>query len=146
MANYNQVNQELEALKSKFMLLDTDEERAAFRSEVREFVNSKDDEERQLVSEAFIKGANEACIRTDKLIDKVLRNNLDGIYESVSWSYIARTYFNKSRAWLSQRINGLMIHGKEAQFTHEEKQTLLQALRDISGRIERTAQVIERTL
>ena len=112
MANYDQLNQELETLKSKFMLLDTDE----------------------------------ACARADKLIDNVLRNKLDGIYESISWSYIARTYFNKSRAWLSQRINGLMIHGKEVQFTYEEKQTLLQALRDIGKKIERTAQVIEQTL
>ena len=130
MANYDQLNQELETLKSKFMLLDTDEERKAFRSEVT----------------AFIAGANDACARADKLIDNVLRNKLDGIYESISWSYIARTYFNKSRAWLSQRINGLMIHGKEVQFTYEEKQTLLQALRDIGKRIERTAQVIEQTL
>ena len=140
MANYDQLNQELETLKSKFMLLDTDEERKAFRSEVTAFI------EKQLVNEAFIAGANDACARADKLIDNVLRNKLDGIYESISWSYIARTYFNKSRAWLSQRINGLMIHGKEVQFTYEEKQTLLQALRDIGKRIERTAQVIEQTL
>lgn len=146
MTNYEQVNKELEALKQKFMLLDTDEEREAFHSEVKAFVDSKNDEEKQLVSKAFINGAIEASERADKLIDDVLRKKLNGIYESISWSYIARTYFNKSRAWLSQRINGLMIHGKEAQFTHEEKQTLLQALRDISGRIEHTAQVIERTL
>lgn len=146
MRKYDQVNQEMEALKSRFMLLNTDEEREAFRADVKAFVNSKSDEEKQLVSEAFINGANEACARADKLIDDVLRNKLDGIYETISWSYIARTYFNKSRAWLSQRINGLMIHGKEVQFTHEEKQTLLQALRDISGKIERTARVIEQTL
>lgn len=146
MANYEQVNQELEALKNNFLLLDTDEERELFRSEVKAFVNSKSNEEKQLISEAFINGANDACVRADKLIDDLLRNKLDGIYESISWSYIARTYFNKSRAWLSQRINGLLIHGKEAQFTHDEKQTLLQALRDISGKIERTAQVIEQTL
>lgn len=143
---YDQLNQELETLKSKFMLLDTDEERKAFRSEVTAFIDSKSDEEKQLVNEAFIAGANDACARADKLIDNVLRNKLDGIYESISWSYIARTYFNKSRAWLSQRINGLMIHGKEVQFTYEEKQTLLQALRDIGKKIERTAQVIEQTL
>lgn len=146
MANKEQINQELEALKSKFMLLDTDEERKAFRAEVETFANSKSNEEKLLVSEAFIKGANEACIRADELIDNVLRSKLDGIYESVSWSYIARTYFNKSRAWLNQRINGLMVHGKEMQFTYNEKQTLLQALRDISGKIEHTAQVIEQTL
>lgn len=146
MATYEQVNQELEALKQKFMLLETDEERRSFHSEVEAFVNSKNEEEKQLVSEAFISGANEACARADKLIDDILRNKLDGIYESISWSYIARTYFNKSRAWLSQRINGLRVHGKEVQFTIEEKQTLLQALRDISGRIEHTARVIEQTL
>ena len=91
MANYDQLNQELETLKSKFMLLDTDEERKAFRSEVTAFIDSKSDEEKQLVNEAFIAGANDACARADKLIDNVLRNKLDGIYESISWSYIART-------------------------------------------------------
>lgn len=146
MATYEQVNQELEALKQKFMLLETDEERRSFHSEVETFINSKNEEEKQLVSEAFINGANEACLRADKLMDDILRNKLDGIYESISWSYIARIYFNKSRAWLNQRINGLRVHGKEVQFTIEEKQTLLQALRDISGRIEHTARVIEQTL
>ena len=146
MANYEQVNRQLEALKKKFMLLETDRERELFRSEVTAFVDSKTDEEKQIVSDAFVKGANEACLSADKLIDEVLRNKLDGIYDSISWSYIAKTYFNKSRAWLSQRINGLIIHGKEAQFTHDEKQTLLQALRDISGKIEHTAQLIEKTL
>lgn len=48
MANYDQLNQELETLKSKFMLLDTDEERKAFRSEVTAFIDSKSDEEKQL--------------------------------------------------------------------------------------------------
>ena len=61
MANYDQLNQELETLKSKFMLLDTDEERKAFRSEVTAFIDSKSDEEKQLVNEAFIAGANDAC-------------------------------------------------------------------------------------
>lgn len=146
MTTYKQVNQELETLKQKFMLLETDEERRSFHSEVEAFINSKNEEEKQLVSEAFINGANEACARADKLIDDILRSKLDGIYESISWSYIARTYFHKSRAWLNQRINGLRVHGKEAQFTIEEKQTLLQALRDISGRIEHTARVIEQAL
>ena len=54
MANYDQLNQELETLKSKFMLLDTDEERKAFRSEVTAFIDSKSDEEKQLVNEAFM--------------------------------------------------------------------------------------------
>ena len=43
MANKEQINQELEALKSKFMLLNTDEERNAFRSEAKAFANSKSD-------------------------------------------------------------------------------------------------------
>lgn len=146
MATYEQINKELEALKQKFMLLETEEEREAFDSEVKAFMNSKNEQEKQLAREAFINGAKEACVEADKLIDNILRYKLDGIYESISWSYIARTYFNKSRAWLSQRINGLIIHGKEAQFTHQEKLTLLQALRDISGKIEGTARVIEQTL
>lgn len=57
---------------------------------------------------------------------------LGDIADMASMSYIAKKYFNKSRSWLCQRLNGNMIHGKPARLTEEERQTLAHALDDMS--------------
>ena len=53
----------------------------------------------------------------------------------VSLSYLAKKYFNKSRSWLYQRLNGNLVNGKPARFTQEELQTFNNALQDISKKI-----------
>jgi hypothetical protein len=58
--------------------------------------------------------------------------DLGDVTEIVSISYIAKKYFNKSRAWLAQRINGNIVNGKPAQFSADELDTLKKALEDIS--------------
>jgi hypothetical protein len=58
--------------------------------------------------------------------------DLADVTEIVSISYIAKKYFNKSRAWLAQRINGNIVNGKPAQFSSDELKTLKIALEDIS--------------
>lgn len=58
--------------------------------------------------------------------------DLADITEIVSISYIAKKYFNKSRAWLAQRINGNIVNGKPAQFSSDELIMLKTALVDIS--------------
>lgn len=50
----------------------------------------------------------------------------------VSMSYVARKYFGKTRAWLSQKTNGNVVNGKPAAFTSEERNVLKAALADIS--------------
>lgn len=57
---------------------------------------------------------------------------LDDIADMASMSYIAKKYFNRSRSWLYQRLNGNTVHGKPATFTPEERQTLAKALDDMS--------------
>ena len=131
MANYEKLNNELEQMKAKFMVLSSGEEEREFREEMEAFVASKSTEDRK------------ACEQAEKVYDDTLRAYLDGIYESISWSYVARHYFGKSRSWLSQRINGLKIRNKEVQFTADEKKILLNALLDLSNNIKRTALVIE---
>ncbi|MDR3062484.1 MAG: DUF5053 domain-containing protein [Dysgonamonadaceae bacterium] len=46
-----------------------------------------------------------------------------------------KTYFNKSDAWLYQRINGNVVNGKPAYFTHQEIEKLKFALNDISKKL-----------
>ena len=64
-----------------------------------------------------------------------LKKQLGEVSEIVSVSYIARTYFGKTRAWLHQRINGNMVNGKSAQFTGTELQQFQLALKDISKKL-----------
>ena len=121
MVTNGKMKAELEQMKEKFMLLETDEERLAFKEEMKAFVDNKTDEEREELSRAFIEGAHQACISADKIFNEALRTYLDNIYDTVSWSYIAKKYFNKSRSWLCQRLNGIRVGKKEAQFTEAEK-------------------------
>ena len=43
--------------------------------------------------------------------DELVRNRLKSVLPAISLSYIAKTYFNKSRSWLNQRINGNTVNG-----------------------------------
>lgn len=58
-----------------------------------------------------------------------------GISDMISFKYIAETYFKKSKAWFSQRLNGNVVHGKTCRFNEEELATLRFALQDISKKI-----------
>lgn len=60
---------------------------------------------------------------------------LKGISDMISFKYIAETYFKKSKAWFSQRLNGHTVHGKVCHFSEEELDTLRFALQDISKKI-----------
>jgi hypothetical protein len=61
-----------------------------------------------------------------------IKEQMHEVSEIVSMSYIAKTYFNKTKSWLSQRINELNVNGKPAQFTQEELEILNAAFQDIS--------------
>lgn len=60
---------------------------------------------------------------------------LKGISDMISFKYIAETYFKKSKAWFSQRMNGNTVHGKVCRFSEDELATLRFALQDISKKI-----------
>ncbi len=64
-----------------------------------------------------------------------LKEQLADISEMVSLSYIAKKYFNKSRGWLYQRINGNIVRNKPAKFTDAELSTLQFALKDIGNKL-----------
>lgn len=57
------------------------------------------------------------------------------ISNMISFKYIAETYFNKSKSWFSQRLNGNMVHGRKCGFNDEELRTLRFALQDISKKL-----------
>jgi len=64
-----------------------------------------------------------------------MAERLGEITKMVSMAYIAKTYFNKSRSWLAQKLNGNIVNGKPSQFTDDEIKTLRFALNDMSSKL-----------
>jgi len=67
-----------------------------------------------------------------------VKEQLAQISEMISMSYIARRYFNRSKSWLSQRINEFDVNGKPARFLPEEVEILNFAIKDISKKLDAT--------
>lgn len=67
--------------------------------------------------------------------EMIARAKLGNVPEAISFSYIARKYFGKSRGWLMQKVNGNMVNGKQAAFTEEERKQFRAALQDISRQL-----------
>lgn len=115
----------------------TAEEQRKF-DEVLEHINTTytSDKDKETITDFFFKEIN--TIKDDmeeiKQIIK-LKDQLKEISEIISLSYIAKTYFKKSRNWLYQRINGNIVGGKAATFKKEEIKILENALKDISNKL-----------
>lgn len=107
-----------------------------FYDKVRDISSRYYSEEDKKVIADFV---SERLQNIDKELDVIEENaiklQLQEVAEIVSLSYLAKKYFNKSRAWLYQRLNGNIVNGKPARFTNEELQTFNNALQDISKKI-----------
>ncbi|MDH6341465.1 carboxypeptidase C (cathepsin A) [Parabacteroides sp. PFB2-12] len=133
----------IEKLKEQFVALDSEADRNAFMDKMKAEYDQKSLEEKTVFIAAFEQSAREACEKADAVIHYVdIRLKLADILEFVSMSYIARHYFNKTKAWFSQRLNGHLVNGIPATFTPGELKTLSDALSDISRRIKDTARSI----
>lgn len=122
---------ELQALKPLF---GTDS--PEFYTRMKEIASTYHSEEDKKTVEAFVlEHLQNIDKRLDVIEESAIKLQLQEIAEIVSLSYLAKKYFNKSRSWLYQRLNGNMVNGKPARFTQEELQTFNNALQDISKRI-----------
>lgn len=65
----------------------------------------------------------------------VIKELLKSKYEILPISYIAKNYFNKSTAWLYQRINGTKVRGRVYTLNEKEKSIFNDALQDIAKQI-----------
>ena len=74
---------------------------------------------------------------TRKELEKeVLRRRMnEKVYKLTPWGYIAKEYFGKSSAWLSQRINGTPVRGQVYTLNAEQKETLNRALQEVGALI-----------
>ena len=77
------------------------------------------------------------ALRAQDIKDKqgathVAFTELEGLLNN---SALARQYFNRSPAWLTQRLNGNMVFNKKAGFRPQEYKQLADAFRDIARRL-----------
>ncbi|MBR1410793.1 MAG: DUF5053 domain-containing protein [Prevotella sp.] len=86
----------------------------------------------------FIQGLDKTLAEADEMI---ARHRLGEIPEAISFSYIAKKYFGKSRGWLMQKLNGNKVNGKQASFTDGERQQFREALQDLSKKLSAAAMI-----
>lgn len=84
----------------------------------------------------FDDGLREAMEEVDR---QIFRSKLGDVPEAISFSYIAKKYFGKSRGWLMQKVNGNTVNGKQAAFTEDERKQFRAALQDISKQLSAAA-------
>lgn len=109
----------------------------AFKKEFDQINTLHNSKEEKKIIEDFFKGnAKKTIEENSKEITEIsLKIKLLEITEILSLSYIAKTYFKKSRQWFSQRLNNNIVNGKSVEFTKDEIQVLDFALKDISKKI-----------
>ena len=100
----------------------------------------------RLTAEELERGVIEFDEGMRKIIEEademIFRAKLGDLPEALSFSYIAKKYFGKSRGWLMQKVNGNRVNGKTAVFTDEERLMFRKALQDLSEKMSAVAMSI----
>lgn len=74
---------------------------------------------------------------------QTMYQQMDEIFDAITWGDIARTYFDKSASWFYNKMRGIDGNGKPTDFSSEEKMQLKGALCDLAERIRHAAETIE---
>lgn len=123
---------EMQAEFEEFKKLKTGEEKEAFKKARMSRFEAKTAEEKEAYRQKSEEGLKAAIDRAEEVL---LIAQLGDLADALSLSYIAKKYFNRSKEWLYQRLNGYKVNGKPAQFTPEERKKLADALLDISNQV-----------
>ena len=123
-------DREINNLLNEFLQLETDEQRRQFQGKIAHTLSGKTEEEKREFAEILSNKAQQTIDQSQALKD---------IVPAITWSYIAEEYFNKSRSWFSQRMNGYHVNNKVATFTDDEIDLLSDSLLDLSERIKKSA-------
>ncbi|MBR0263562.1 MAG: DUF5053 domain-containing protein [Prevotella sp.] len=123
----------------KFYKAETAKERKAISDDYKRWFNSLSEEEQKAETALQIENARMVLegvkVNNEELDARRIREKLGTVPEAISMSYIAKTYFGKTKTWLYQRLNGNKVNGKEARFTEEEARQLQAALHDLGQRL-----------
>jgi len=127
---------EMQAEFEQYKKLKTEAERSAFQENRAKRLEKLSDIERA----SYVKASNAGLLSTLQAAEELIMTiNLGEIAKAISLSYIATTYFGKSRSWLYQRLNGHTVNGKQAQFSPDEKKQFALALKDLSVQLHDTS-------
>ena len=127
---------EMQAEFEQYKRLKTEAEGSAFQENKAKRLEKLSDNE--LAS--YVKASNAGLLSTLQAAEELIMTiNLGEIAKAVSLSYIATTYFGKSRSWLYQRLKGYTVNGKQAQFSPDEKKQFALALKDLSVQLHDTS-------
>lgn len=74
---------------------------------------------------------------------KTMYQQLDDIFDAISWGFLAKNYFDKSASWFYHKMQGRDGNMKPTEFNLEERARLKGALCDLADRIRRAADTIE---
>lgn len=118
----------MDLLKSRYVNAKTEAEREEVISEIKRCC----DKDPEGVASAAIEQVKETI---DRIETTIVRQQMESILPFISLSYMAKKYFNKSRQWLYQRINGSTVNGKMARFTRQEIEILNHALKDMGHKL-----------
>ena len=83
----------------------------------------------------FVDGLDKVLAEGEGMIARARLAMLGDVPEAISFSYIAKKYFGKSRGWLMQKVNGNTVNGRQAAFTEDERRQFRAALQDISRQL-----------
>ena len=108
-------DREINNLLNEFLQLETDEQRRQFQGKIAHTLSGKTEEEKREFAEILSNKAQQTIDQSQALIDEYdFKQALKDIVPAITWSYIAEEYFNKSRSWFSQRMNGYHVNNKVA--------------------------------
>ena len=114
------------------------EEKSRVVSEYRDWFNGLSAEEQVAATTVIMDNVSHvvAGVRDnlEELDSTIIRSKLGDVPQAVSLSYIA-TQCGKSKSWLSQRLNGKKVNGKEARFTQSEAKAFQDALHALGQRL-----------
>ena len=107
------------------------------KEEIIKLLESTDSpEQRKMVDEMARRSMEQVGEELKEIEREVLRGKMDEkVYKLTPWGYIAKEYFGKSAAWLSQRINGTPVRGQVYTLNAEQKETLNRALSEVGALI-----------
>lgn len=117
----NIVQQELEMLKA----CKTDEERQALKDKL--IARHRLDTEEETISN--ISDLNSEIKDVNQAINLLKANKI------ISLTYLSETYLNKSRSYLSQRINQNIVNGEKATLTEDDIMKIKEGLQDMSKKL-----------
>lgn len=97
----------------------------------------------EISSDEYEAGLEQVLSNMDEVLadarEEVVKKRMGDIPEAISFSYIAKKYFGKSRGWLMQKVNGNFVNGKQATFTAAERKQFKDALLDLSNKLSAVA-------